>query len=83
MSFKDAIKNYISTKYDQHPQMFAADLEAIDLLRQDAISAMDPHASGIKKLQAYAAQLVWMGSKFPVDVRPIVSALCPARTDVP
>lgn len=48
--------------------MFAKDLEAIDQLRHAAVSALEPHASGIRKLQAYAAQLVWMGGKFPVDV---------------
>lgn len=63
-----AIKSYISTKYDQHPDTFARDLEVIDQLRQDAVNALEPHASGIRKIQAYAAQLVWMGGKFPVDV---------------
>jgi hypothetical protein len=64
-----AIKSYISTKYDQHPSTFARDLEIIDQLRKDAVNAQEPHASGVRKLQAYAAQLVWMGGKFPVDVR--------------
>ena len=44
------------------------DLEAIDKLRADAVNSLDPHISGIKKLTAYAAQLVWMGGKFPIDV---------------
>lgn len=64
-----AIKSYISTKYDQHPDVFSRDLEIIDQLRRDAVNAIEPHASGVKKLQAYAAQLVWMGGKFPIDVR--------------
>jgi len=67
--FSDAIKSYISTKYDQHPDTFSRDLEIIDQLRKDAVTSLEPHASGIRKLQAYAAQLVWMGGKFPVDVR--------------
>ena len=49
--------------------MFTKDLEAIDQLRHAAVNALEPHASGVRKLQAYAAQLVWMGGKFPVDVR--------------
>ena len=69
LSLSDAIKSYISTKYDQHPDTFARDLEIIDLLRKDAVTSLEPHASGIRKLQAFAAQLVWMGGKFPVDVR--------------
>ena len=63
-----AIKQYISTKYDQHPDMFTRDLEVIDRLRADAVNALDPHVSGIRKLAAYAAQLVWIGGKFPIDV---------------
>ena len=48
--------------------MFVGDLEAIDKLRADAVNSLEPHISGIKKLTAYAAQLVWMGGKFPIDV---------------
>jgi programmed cell death 6-interacting protein len=48
--------------------MFKADLAAIDELRYGAAHAQEPHASGIKKLQAYAAQLVWIGGKFPLDI---------------
>jgi len=51
--------------------MFARDLETIDQLRHAAVNALDPHPSGVRKLQAYAAQLVWMGGKFPVEVRRI------------
>ena len=63
-----AIKSYISTKYDQHPDTFARDLEIIDQLRKDAVASVEAHSSGVRKIQAYAAQLVWMGGKFPVDV---------------
>lgn len=63
-----AIKQYISVKYDQHPDQFTGDLEVIDKLRREAINVKEPHSSGAKKLSAYAAQLSWMGSKFPDDV---------------
>lgn len=49
--------------------MFQHDLEMIDALRRDAINVREPHLSGIKKLQVYAGQLVWIGGKFPIDVR--------------
>lgn len=65
----DAIRQYISGKYDQHPDMFKQDLEVIDSLRREAINVHEPHISGLKKIAAYAAQLVWMGGKFPIDVR--------------
>lgn len=63
-----AIKEYISAKYDQHPNTFAQDLELIDQLRKDAVNSTEAHTSGVRKLQTYAAQLVWMGGKFPVDI---------------
>lgn len=68
VTLSDSIKQYISSKYDQHPDMFSADLDAIDSLRSSAINSIEPHASGVRKLQAYAAQLVWIGGKFPVDI---------------
>lgn len=48
--------------------MFTADLAEIEALRTSAVASTDPHPSGIKKLQTYAAQLVWMGGKFPIDI---------------
>jgi programmed cell death 6-interacting protein len=64
----EAIESSISNKYDQHPDIFATDLQIIDGLRKDAVNALEPHSSGAKKLQQYAAQLVWMSGKFPVDI---------------
>jgi programmed cell death 6-interacting protein len=68
VSLSDAIKGYISSKYDQHPDMFRQDLEVIDALRRDAVHVREPHTSGIKKISAYAGQISWMGGKFPIDV---------------
>ncbi|EHA48564.1 pH-response regulator protein palA/RIM20 [Pyricularia oryzae 70-15] len=68
LSFAPAVRQYISNKYDQHPDMFRQDIEVIDALRRDAINVREPHTSGIRKLQAYAAQLVWISGKFPIDI---------------
>ena len=68
MSMSEAIKQYISTKYDQHPDMFRRDLEQIDKIRADAVNVLEAHTSGIRNLTAYIAQLVWIGGKFPIDV---------------
>lgn len=68
LSLTTVIRQYISTKYDQHPDMFRQDLEVIDALRRDAVNVREAHPSGIKKLQAYAGQLAWIGGKFPLDV---------------
>jgi hypothetical protein len=48
--------------------MFKHDLETIDKLRADAVNTLEAHVSGIRKITAYAAQLVWIGGKFPIDV---------------
>lgn len=68
LSLSSTIRQYINNKYDQHPEMFRQDLEAIDVLRREAVNVREPHPSGIAKLQSYAAQLVWIGGKFPIDV---------------
>ncbi|KAF1960310.1 BRO1-domain-containing protein [Byssothecium circinans] len=68
IDIRDAIKQYISSKYDQHPDLFTNDLELIDKMRSTAIHAQEPHPSHIPKLQAYAAQLVWISGKFPIDI---------------
>ncbi|KAK4120575.1 BRO1-domain-containing protein [Parathielavia appendiculata] len=68
LSLASSIRQYISKKYDQHPDMFRHDLEVIDSLRRDAVNTRDAHPSGIKKLQIYAGQLVWMSGKFPIDI---------------
>lgn len=49
--------------------MFADDLMIIDRLRTEAVNVQEPHVSGISRLVTYAAQLKWLGGKFPVDVR--------------
>jgi programmed cell death 6-interacting protein len=68
VNLTEAIKQYISSKYDQHPDMFTHDLETIEKLRTKATHAQEPHPSNIPKLQQYAAQLVWLSGKFPVDI---------------
>ncbi len=58
--------------------MFIRDMDAIDRLRTDAVNSLEAHTSGIRKLTAYAAQLVWMGGKFPIDVSMLQKEGCPA-----
>ncbi|OJJ53072.1 hypothetical protein ASPSYDRAFT_62270 [Aspergillus sydowii CBS 593.65] len=68
VSLSTALTQYISSKYDQRPDMFADDLQIIDRLRSEAVNVQEPHISGISRLITYAAQLKWLGGKFPVDV---------------
>lgn len=62
------LKQYISSKYDQHPDTFTDDLKTIDEMRTAAVTVLEPHPGGVRRLQSYAAQLVWMVGKFPIDV---------------
>ena len=59
--------------------MFREDLETIDQLRLDAVTSLEAHTSGVKKLAAYAAQLVWISGKFPIDVRQAVYSCAASR----
>ena len=49
--------------------MFADDLLILDRLRSEAVNVQEAHVSGVSRLVTYAAQLKWLGGKFPVDVR--------------
>jgi programmed cell death 6-interacting protein len=68
VSLSGAVRQYISAKYDQHPDMFKEDLELVDQLREDAISVQEAHLSGIRRLTKYSIQLQWIGGKFPIDI---------------
>jgi programmed cell death 6-interacting protein len=68
ISLAASIREYIAQRYDQHPEVFTKDIELIDQLRTAAVQANDTHISGILKLQSYAAQLVWIAGKFPIDI---------------
>ncbi|EFX06308.1 pH signal transduction protein [Grosmannia clavigera kw1407] len=68
LSLSNSLCRYITDKYNQHPDVFREDLSVIDALRHDAVNVYEAHPSGIKKLQAYAAQLAWISGKFPVEV---------------
>ncbi|KAJ8128025.1 hypothetical protein O1611_g5610 [Lasiodiplodia mahajangana] len=48
--------------------MFRQDLDVIEAMRRDAVNVREAHPSGARKLQAYGAQLVWIGAKFPIDI---------------
>ena len=68
MCISEAIKRYISTRYNQAPDLFAGDLEAVNQLRMAAVQAVEPHTNNVRKLQVYAAQLAWLEEKLPKDV---------------
>ena len=61
IQYRDGVPDEDRRRLYQHARL--------SLAEQDAVNALEPHVSGVRKIQAYAAQLVWMGGKFPVDVR--------------
>lgn len=64
----EAIKRCIENNCNQAPSHFAADLENIDNQRVAAIQVVEPHINNVRKLQAYAAQLICLERKIPKDV---------------
>lgn len=62
--------------------MFASDLEKIDKLRTQAVNVQEPHISGVKHIAAYAAQLIWISGKFPIDVGQLYPRLSPGVSPV-
>lgn len=66
MSLAETIRGYINDKYDQHPDMFRADLETVDALRRDAVNVREAHPSGVRKLQAWAGNWLGWGASFPL-----------------
>lgn len=68
VDISSAIKQYISTRYDESHEKYADDVRAFEQLRQDCISVLEPHVSGIDRLARYSAQLRYMSGKFPVDI---------------
>ncbi|EGC42025.1 conserved hypothetical protein [Histoplasma capsulatum var. duboisii H88] len=69
ISLSTAMKQYISNKYDQRPEIFAEDLLIIDRLRMDAINVQEPHISGISRLVTYAAQLKYQYKTLRANIR--------------
>lgn len=63
-----AIKAYIESKFDQKGSQFEDDCRAIEALREDAIHVTEPHISGVDRLTAYANQLQYITTKFPLEL---------------
>ncbi|KPI44089.1 pH-response regulator protein palA/RIM20 [Cyphellophora attinorum] len=68
VDLSSAIKSYIAKHYEQSPSTFNDQLRAIDQLRDSAINVLEPHVSGLAKLQRYIAQLQYISGKFPVEI---------------
>ncbi|KAK9366911.1 BRO1-like domain-containing protein [Lipomyces kononenkoae] len=63
-----AIMNYIEQSYDQHPGMFKDDIAELERLRSTVVNP-EVRASSATSLTRYFAQLAFLSSKFPADVK--------------
>ncbi|CAG8511892.1 16671_t:CDS:10 [Acaulospora morrowiae] len=62
-----ALRNYISYSYAEHPDAYTDDFRIIDDLRTDCLN-LEVHQNALNRLLKYYGQLVFVGSKFPIDV---------------
>ncbi|CDH53916.1 ph signal transduction protein [Lichtheimia corymbifera JMRC:FSU:9682] len=61
------LRKYISNGYAEHPDIYTDDFRVLDELRNDCIY-MEANEKALNRLIKYYAQLVFIGSKFPIDV---------------
>ncbi|KAI8066822.1 BRO1-like domain-containing protein [Gongronella butleri] len=62
------LRDYISNGYAEHPDLYTDDFRLLDELRNDCIYG-EQTEKALNRLIKYYAQLVFIGSKFPIDVR--------------
>ncbi|KAI7881857.1 BRO1-domain-containing protein [Lichtheimia hyalospora FSU 10163] len=60
------LRKYISNGYAEHPDIYTDDFRVLDELRNDCIY-MEANEKALNRLIKYYAQLVFIGSKFPID----------------
>ncbi|EIE86675.1 hypothetical protein RO3G_11386 [Rhizopus delemar RA 99-880] len=67
VSMTPYLKEYISNSYAEHPDLYTDDFRILDELRNDCIF-MESNEKSLNRLIKYYAQLVFISSKFPIDV---------------
>ncbi|CAG8441901.1 126_t:CDS:10 [Dentiscutata heterogama] len=67
IALKTTLRDYISYSYDEHPDIYTDDLRILDELRTDCLN-LEVHQNALYRLLKYYGQLVFIGSKFPIDV---------------
>ncbi|CAO3587926.1 unnamed protein product [Absidia cylindrospora] len=61
------LREYISNGYAEHPDLYTDDFRLLDELRNDCIY-VESNEKALNRLIKYYAQLVFIGSKFPIDI---------------
>ncbi|KAJ2964193.1 hypothetical protein NQZ79_g843 [Umbelopsis isabellina] len=67
VSLTQVLRDYISNAYAEHPDLYTDDFRVLDELRMDCIHLGSQH-NALNRLIKYYGQLVFIGSKFPIDV---------------
>ncbi|ORX60275.1 BRO1-domain-containing protein [Hesseltinella vesiculosa] len=67
LSWTPFLREYISNGYAEHPDLYTDDFRLLDELRNDCIY-VEQTEKALNRLIKYYAQLVFIGSKFPIDV---------------
>ncbi|CAG8473217.1 3078_t:CDS:2 [Ambispora leptoticha] len=61
------LRDYIQFSYAEHPDAYIDDFRVLDELRSDCLN-LEVHYNALNRLLKYYGQLVFIGSKFPIDV---------------
>ncbi|KAK9461740.1 BRO1-like domain-containing protein [Lipomyces oligophaga] len=68
ISLTPAIRSYIETSYDQHPDMFKNDIAELERLRSE-VASLEVRLSSCEKFTRYFVQLTYLSVKFPADIK--------------
>ncbi|KAG0167349.1 pH-response regulator protein palA/rim20 [Apophysomyces sp. BC1015] len=68
IAFAPALAHYIDTAYAEDASNYETDFETLDVLRQDCLHGENADMAALDRLFIYYSQLVFIGSRFPVDV---------------
>ncbi|CAJ0831811.1 2172_t:CDS:10 [Entrophospora sp. SA101] len=61
------LREYVLKAYGEHPDAYTDDFRVLDELRTDCLN-LEVHRNALHRLLKYYGQLVFIGSKFPIDV---------------
>ncbi|CAO3677492.1 unnamed protein product [Umbelopsis ramanniana] len=67
VALTQVLRDYISNAYAEHPDLYTDDFRVLDELQMDCIHLGAQH-NALNRLIKYHGQLVFIGSKFPIDV---------------
>ena len=66
VSLIEPLKHYITTHYGEKASSVSSDLSSLQKLREEILN-LDIHQVCLHKLLKYYGQLVYIGSKFPIN----------------